>query len=117
MRAFLEDGMQPVLDPLFDDKARLIKGCRISNVKELIEKEKSKITFKTTGRETGFKEGQKVEVIFPDRKMPKQMIGFLTTDEFVDEQGEICAIFTPIEDGKPTEFAFKMPVKLFIILE
>jgi len=79
------------------------------NVKEIIEKEKTKATLKVNEANAGFKKGQKVEVIFPGVQMPKKMIGILATNEFEDEEGGICAIFTPIEGEQLTEFAFKMP--------
>lgn len=117
MKAFLEDGMQPILNPMFDTKAKLIKGFRIVNVKELIERNEVLEKKRQKDRKEQFRKGQKVEVIFPGKKMPKEMVGVLAEDEFEDEKGEICSIFRPIEDGKLTDLAFKMPVKLFRIID
>lgn len=113
LRAFLEDGMQPILDPMFDKEAELIKGYYISDFKDLLEKRKNERTYIIKEKKGGFKEGQIVEVIFPGKKMDKFPTGILACDEFEDETGEMCSIFIPIEDGKKLELSYKMPVKLF----
>lgn len=113
LHSFLEDGMQPILDPLFDNKANLIKGFFISNFKELIEKKKNKRVFEIKESTEGFKKGQMVEVVFPGKVLKKNPIGILACDEFEDENGKMCSIFIPMENGKQLDLSYKMPVAVF----
>jgi hypothetical protein len=53
-------------------------------------------------------------VIFPEAKGDRVPEGILLSDEFIDEHGEPCVLWRPVEDGKELkDMSFKIPLKLF----
>ncbi|MCW3807410.1 caspase family protein [Plebeiibacterium marinum] len=109
LQSFFKKGLQPIIDPLFDSETKKIdSGLIFKRFQDIIEQAKLK-------KQKSWKQGDKVEVVFPGVQSNKQAKGILLTDEFIDEVGELCVIFNPIEDGKILDgMQFKLPVKLLI---
>lgn len=95
--AFLKDGMQPIIDPLFNTDKDLISGIYISDIEELTDQNNHKSG--TLLKDPKWKAGDKVKVVFPEARKDKFPEGTIMTDEFEDETGEKRVIFCPIVDG------------------
>lgn len=109
LRSFLDDGMQPVLDPLFDKKSELVKGYFIADFKRLTSE---RIEHGTIPPSQEWNKGEIVHVIFPGmEEAEKKPTGILLEGEFFDERGESCALFRPIEDGVELHLMYKIPTK------
>lgn len=104
LQSFYKEGINPVLDPIFDLKTRkLVSGFPIVSMAKLMQQ-----------NQRVWKEGDKVKVMFTGVKAKKHATGILLTDEYIREDGELCAIFQPIENGKPLKnLQYQMPVRLF----
>jgi hypothetical protein len=113
LTTFFSDGIQPVIDPLFDNHKRLVEGLYIKNFADL--KDQSREFSFQTNPDGKWKAGDRVKVVFPKVKTDKHARGILLADEFYDETGESCALFQGIENGaiRP-DLVFKMPTKLFV---
>lgn len=111
LQTFFIEKVMPVIDPLFNaDDHKLSSGLLIDSMKNLIEQAKRK--------QTTWKRGDNVEVVFPKVKTDKHAKGILLTDEFIDETGVSCIIFQPVEDGKILDdLQYKMPTDLLRRLE
>lgn len=107
IQSFFTEGLQPIINPIFDTTTKqLNSGLILRNFTDLIKEAKLK-------NKKTWKIGDKVEVVFPGMKTDKHAKGILLTDEFVDEIGETCVVFRPIEDGKMLDdMQFKLPTKL-----
>jgi hypothetical protein len=109
LRSFFDDGMQPILDPLFDKKGKLLKGHYIADFKRLISDGVEHGSIPTSQE---WKKGEIVQVVFPGmEQLEKKPTGVLLEGEFFDESGESCAIFQPIEDGVEMDLMYKIPTK------
>ena len=114
---FFEQGMQPIIDPLFDRNADLVKGYYISSMQEIIansmkNEAKGNDTLKPMDNPQ-WKKGDEVIIDFPDVEQEKYPTGILLEDEMIDETGERCVIFRPVEDGKELkDLTYKMPSRL-----
>jgi hypothetical protein len=102
-QSFYKEGMNPVLDPIFDLKTRkLVSGFPFVSMSSLIESKK-KI----------WREGDKVKIVFPGVQTKKYATGFLLTDEYLSEDGESCVIFQPVEKGKSLKDSqYQIPTRL-----
>ena len=92
-----------VINPFFDKQNQKLKaGLVIRTIDQIKQEafEKNKL-----------RKGDKVNVII-NPKADKLPFGILIEDEFIDEEGEPCVIFNPIENGKPLEMAYKIPSKI-----
>ena len=109
LQSFFKDGMQPVINPLFDSETKdFDSGLILKNFQDIIEEAKKQ-------KEKQWKKDEKVKIIFPNVKTDKHAKGILLTDEFIDETGELCAVFRPIENGKILDdMQFKLPTKLLV---
>lgn len=109
LQSFFRENLKPVINPMFSkDGNSLESGLLLKSMDEIIQegRERTSVT-------PNWREGDKVKVVFPDVKTDKHATGVLLVDEFQDENGELCTIFQPIENGKPIEdMQFKLPVKL-----
>ena len=116
---FFEQGMQPIIDPLFDRKADLVKGYYISNFQEMIEME-NRMNDDMEGNGTltavedpKWRKGDLVIVDFPNVEQEKYPTGILLEDEMIDDTGERCVLFRPVENGQELEdLDYKMPSRL-----
>lgn len=113
LMAFFSDGVQPIIDPVFNNDKELLEGIYIRDFEELKDQgESHKGTLNPDGI---WKAGDRVKVVFPEVKTDKFARGILLTDEFIDEKNESCVIFRPIENGAVREdLQFKMPTKLLV---
>ncbi len=110
LKDFFSNQMIPVIDPIFDkEKKELNSGYIFTKFSTLVS-EGMKMNPEV---KSGWKMDDKVKVVFPGKENAKCPTGILLTDEFVDEENEVCAIFQPVEDGAPLEMQFKMPTYLF----
>ena len=109
LQSFFKEGLQPIINPLFDSKTKEFdSGLVLKNIQDLIEEANAK-NIKTWSKD------EKVKIVFPDEKSDKHATGILLTDEFMDDTGELCAIFQPIENGKRLDdMQLKLPIKLLV---
>ena len=107
LQKFFNENLIPVIDPIFDKKTNsLISGYEIQSMESIISKANKK--------PKQWKKGDKVKIVFPDVVTDKYATGILLTDEFIDENGALFAIFQPVEKGKGLEsLQYAMPTKLF----
>lgn len=108
--SFFDEGMQPIIDPYFDEQKELVRGIYITDFREV--KELAAAASFPLNRVGEWKAGDRVEIVFPEVNTDRHPTGILLTDEFNDE-GERCVIFCPIEDGAMlAHLKYKMPVRL-----
>jgi hypothetical protein len=111
LSSFFEDGMQPIIDPEFDENKDLITGIYISDIKQSTERD-NEHTY-TGSDHPNWKAGDRVKIVFPEVQTDNPPIGILVMDEFIDEEGEPCVIFSAIEDGiLRNDLTLKVPPKL-----
>ncbi len=109
--AFFSDGMQPVLNPKFDENKNLVEGIIFSDIKDFIENSESQQLIPP--KEPAWKTGDIVKVVFPNRRSKKIPLGKLVSDEFLDDSGVPCVMFAAIESGIVREdLTFKIPSRL-----
>ena len=107
LQKFFNENLIPVIDPIFDKKTNsLISGYEIQSMESIISK--------ANKEPKQWKKGDKVKIVFPDVVTDKYAKGILLTDEFIDENGALFAIFQPVKKGKGLErLQYAMPTKLF----
>lgn len=111
LMSVFDDGMQPIVHPMFDKDKELIKGTYIQDITDYTEQEKL-FTYQVNESPV-WKGGDCARLVFPNKNRDNLPEGILLTDEFTDEMNEACVIFCPVEnDIQLTEFAVKIPVKL-----
>lgn len=92
-----------VINPFFDKPNQKLKAGLVIKTIDQIKKE--------AFEKNKLRKGDKVNVLInPNAK--KLPLGILVEDEFIDEEGEPCVIFNPIENGKPLKMAYKIPSKI-----
>jgi hypothetical protein len=113
----LQDGMQPIVHPMFDKDKELISGTYIQDIRyftEYNEMQEKEETY-SLKENPDWKEGDTARVMFPGNKSQKVPEGIVLSDEFIDDRGESCVIFCPIENGKQLmDAAVKIPVKFLV---
>ena len=113
----LQEGMQPIVHPMFDKDKELESGTYIQDIRnftkhsEMQEKEEI-LLFK---QNPDWREGDIARIIVPSNKSQKVPEGIVLSDEFIDHDGEFCVIFCPVENGKRLmHAAIKIPVKFLV---
>lgn len=92
------------INPLFDEKTNKLKaGLIIKTIDQIIDS--------SPQNQIAYKKGDKVNIMI-NPSVPKLPLGILLEDEFIDETGENCVIFSPIEEGKTLELMYKLPTKI-----
>lgn len=115
LNSFFSDGMQVVIDPFFKSENELDTGIYIKNIEDIKQHSQVRSNSYPVANEGIWKAGDRVKVVFPNIKTEKHATGILLTDEFTDEDGDLCSIFQPIEDGRVRkDLMYKMPVTLFV---
>ena len=110
-RSFFDDGMQPIIDPEFDERQEITGGIHISDMRQLEAEAKKRVY--PIRSDPRWKAGDRVKIIFPEVDTDNPPLGVLVTDEFVDEEGESCSIFSAIEEGQVRgDLTLKVPTKL-----
>jgi hypothetical protein len=110
-RSFFDDGMQPIIDPQFNEKQEITGGIHIADSKQLEAEAKKRVYHISS--DPRWKAGDRVRIIFPEVDTDNPPFGILITDEFVDDEGELCSIFSAIEDGQVRDdLTLKVPTKL-----
>jgi len=108
--AFFKDGMQPIIDPLFDKDKELTSGIYIKDIEEIVEENKRMSG--TLLKDATWKAGDRVKVVIPEARKDKFPEGTILTDEFIDETGEKRVIFCPIVEGvQRQDLAMAIPSK------
>jgi hypothetical protein len=109
LQSFFKENLKPVINPMFNTEGdSLESGLILKSMEEIVQEGQKKSSVASY-----WKEGAKVKVVFPDVVTDKHATGVLLVDEFHDDNGELCSIFQPIENGEPIEdMQFKLPVKL-----
>lgn len=93
-----------VINPFFNLTTNSLKsGLVIENIEEII---KHSPKFKTN-----LKKGDKVSIMI-NPEAEKLPYGIVLEDPFVDDTGEICAFFSPIENDEVLDLVYIMPLKL-----
>ena len=99
-----QKGKNLVINPQFDIESKQLKaGYIIKTIEEIIGT--------TLTQKKCLRAGDKVNIII-NPSAPKLPYGILLTDEFIDEEGESCSIFQPIENGQQLDLMYKMSTKL-----
>jgi hypothetical protein len=108
LQSFYNEGMNPVIDPIFDLKTKkLVSGFPIVSMSAIIESKKKV-----------WREGEKVKIVFPGVITKKYATGFLLTDEYISEDGEPCVVFQPVEKGKPLkDLQYQIPTRLLHVVD
>lgn len=94
---FFKDGMQPIIDPLFDTDKTLKSGIYVRDFEDITDQGNKKSG--TILKDPKWKAGDKVKVVFPEARKDKFPEGTIMTDEFENETGEKRVIFCPIVEG------------------
>ena len=103
--------MQPTFDPEFEERQKITGGIQISDMKQLLAESKKRVY--SINDDPRWKAEERVKIIFPEVNIDNPPFGILITDEFVDEAGELCSIFSAIEDGQVrSDLTLKVPTKL-----
>ena len=112
LMVWLEQGMQPIVHPMFNRGQELVSGTYIKDTRYFTDDaEPQTYSYKENPE---WRAGERVKVIFPEAKGDRVPEGVLLSDEFIDEHGESCVLWRPVEDGKELkDMSFKIPVKLF----
>jgi hypothetical protein len=109
LMAWLQEGMQPIVHPMFDKEKELQSGAYIQDIKYFTDK--SHEHSYPLKQNPDWRKGDRARIIFPGPKREKVPEGIVMTDEFIDEYDESCVIFCPVEDGiELTDLAIKIPV-------
>ncbi|SHN41244.1 caspase family protein [Chitinophaga sp. CF418] len=110
---FFANGMQPIIDPYFDENKELLQGTYISDIESLQDLgNRSQGKLNPDGL---LKAGDRVKVVFPNVETDKFARGILLTDEFIGEDNISYVIFQPIEDGIVLEnMKYKIQAQLMV---
>jgi hypothetical protein len=111
IQIFYKEGLQPIINPIFNiEEKQLETGILIKTMEQLLIEKAISIE---NPSDTKWIKGDFVKINLPDIKDGNYPRGVLITDEFIDEHGELCVIFQPIEADKPiVGMKFKLPTKL-----
>lgn len=92
-----------VINPKFDNiTQQLNSGLEVKTITQILN------DYQKYSPE--FRKGDIVTILI-NPSASKLPLGILLEDEFRDETGEICVIFSPFEDGEILDMMYKIPVK------
>ena len=112
LKAFAS-GFTPILDPIFDKNFSLVKGIIFIDINEIKNQPSNSPTplappLREIEDPKWFK-GDHVALEFPNSNQKGYPKGILLEDEMVNENGDRCVIFRPIENGKELDQMYIMP--------
>jgi hypothetical protein len=114
LAGFFRDGMQPVIDPQFDEQQELISGTYISDI-EYLTGESEERSYISVPNPT-WNAGDRVKVVFPGIETDKHAEGIVSGNEMIDnESGESFALFTPIDEGMlRSDLTVVLPTRMLV---
>lgn len=117
MHKCFKSGMQPIIDPIFDNNLDLVSGIYITSIdliKNMAPSQERETKF-TYSKNPSWLKGDYVKVVFPEVKTDKHAEGILIDDEMINEDGEPFVLFRPIEnDIEREDLLFTILSKLLV---
>ena len=95
-----------VVNPIYNILSKVLEsGFQFVSLEDIIQSKQSNSHI--------FNKGDKVNVSITTKSNANILkFGILLKDQFLDETGEYCSIFQPIEEGRLLKFFYKIPIKL-----
>lgn len=104
IKDLFNDDLSPIINPIFDEENRLKSGVIIISKDELVE---------NRSKDKNLHKDDSVRLLFPELGNTGRFpVGKLVSDVFTDQHIGDCVIFQPMEDGKPSDMQYRVPVSI-----